>query len=96
MRDLGLNAYRFSLPGRACSPAGSGPLSADGLGFYERLVDELLGAGIRPWVTLYHWDLPQALEDAGGWPAATPPCASPTTPLRSTNASPIGSATGRR
>jgi beta-glucosidase len=69
MRDLGLNAYRFSLAWPRLQPDGSGPLSADGLGFYERLVDELLGAGIRPWVTLYHWDLPQALEDAGGWPA---------------------------
>jgi beta-glucosidase len=69
MRELGLNAYRFSLAWPRLQPDGSGPLSADGLGFYERLVDELLGAGIRPWVTLYHWDLPQALEDAGGWPA---------------------------
>ncbi len=69
MGELGLNAYRFSLAWPRLQPDGSGPLSADGLGFYERLVDELLGAGIRPWITLYHWDLPQALEDAGGWPA---------------------------
>jgi beta-glucosidase len=69
MSELGLNAYRFSLAWPRLQPNGSGPLSADGLGFYERLVDELLDAGIRPWVTLYHWDLPQALEDAGGWPA---------------------------
>ncbi len=69
MGELGLNAYRFSIAWPRLQPDGSGPLSADGLGFYERLVDELLGAGIRPWVTLYHWDLPQALEDAGGWPA---------------------------
>ena len=68
MGELGLNAYRFSIAWPRLQPDGSGPLSADGLGFYERLVDELLGAGIRPWVTLYHWDLPQALEDAGGWP----------------------------
>jgi beta-glucosidase len=69
MRELGLNAYRFSLAWPRLQPLGSGPLSADGLGFYERLIDELPDAGIRPWVTLYHWDLPQALEDAGGWPA---------------------------
>ncbi len=69
MSELNLNAYRFSLAWPRLQPDGSGPLSADGVGFYERLVDELLGAGIRPWVTLYHWDLPQALEDAGGWPA---------------------------
>jgi beta-glucosidase len=68
MSELGLNAYRFSIAWPRLQPDGSGPLSADGLGFYERLVDELLRAGIRPWVTLYHWDLPQALEDAGGWP----------------------------
>ena len=69
MSELNLNAYRFSLAWPRVQPDGSGPLSAEGVGFYERLVDELLGAGIRPWVTLYHWDLPQALEDAGGWPA---------------------------
>jgi beta-glucosidase len=69
MSELGLNAYRFSLAWPRLQPTGSGPLSPDGLGFYERLLDELLDAGIRPWVTLYHWDLPQAVEDAGGWPA---------------------------
>jgi beta-glucosidase len=69
MSELGLNAYRFSLAWPRLQPTGSGPLSPDGLSFYERLIDELLEAGIRPWVTLYHWDLPQTLEDAGGWPA---------------------------
>ena len=54
--------------GRACSPAAAGPLNQRGVDFYRRLVDELLGAGIEPWLTLYHWDLPQELEDAGGWP----------------------------
>jgi beta-glucosidase len=68
MGELGLNAYRFSIAWPRLQPRGSGSLSADGLDFYSRLVDTLLEAGIRPWVTLYHWDLPQALEDAGGWP----------------------------
>ena len=49
-------------------PDGRGALNPAGLDFYERLVDELLGAGIKPSLTLYHWDLPQELEDAGGWP----------------------------
>src|SRR3954468_23785488 len=68
MSELGLNAYRFSVAWPRIQPDGSGkPLDA-GLDFYRRLVDELLTHGIEPWVTLYHWDLPQALEDAGGWP----------------------------
>ncbi len=49
-------------------PGGSGPANQRGLDFYRQLVDELLDNGIEPWVTLYHWDLPQELEDAGGWP----------------------------
>jgi beta-glucosidase len=69
MSELGLNAYRFSLAWPRLQPEGRGPLSNEGVAFYDRLVDELLGAGIRPWVTLYHWDLPQALEELGGWPA---------------------------
>ena len=66
MRSLGLQSYRFSTSwGRVC-PDG-GPVNAKGLDFYERLVDSLLEAGIAPWLTLYHWDLPQVLEDRGGW-----------------------------
>ncbi|GAB2689981.1 GH1 family beta-glucosidase [Thalassiella azotivora] len=73
MRALGLQAYRFSVSWPRVlphvGPGGPGPVSEEGLAFYDRLVDELLEAGIEPAVTLYHWDLPQALEDAGGWPA---------------------------
>ena len=66
MKDLGLQAYRFSVSWPRVRPDG-GAVNQAGLDFYSRLVDELLGAGIRPWLTLYHWDLPQALEEAGGW-----------------------------
>ncbi|WP_448003586.1 GH1 family beta-glucosidase [Agromyces bauzanensis] len=68
MADLGLEAYRFSIAWPRVQPGGSGPANATGLAFYSRLVDGLLDRGIRPIATLYHWDLPQELEDAGGWP----------------------------
>ncbi|MGW3356477.1 GH1 family beta-glucosidase [Streptomyces bungoensis] len=68
MAELGLNAYRFSVSWPRVQPTGRGPAVQKGLDFYRRLVDELLARGIKPALTLYHWDLPQELEDAGGWP----------------------------
>jgi len=67
MRDLGLEAYRFSIAWPRVQPTGRGPANEAGLAFYERLVDGLIARGIRPIATLYHWDLPQPLEDEGGW-----------------------------
>ena len=67
MRDLGLDAYRFSVAWPRVVPGGTGAVNPAGVAFYDRLVDELLAADITPVVTLYHWDLPQALEDRGGW-----------------------------
>ena len=66
---LGVNAYRFSVSWPRVQPAGSGAWSAHGLDFYERMVDSLLARGVRPYLTLNHWDLPQALQDQGGWAA---------------------------
>ncbi|MFB7848212.1 GH1 family beta-glucosidase [Streptomyces sp. NPDC056053] len=68
MKRLGLRAYRFSVSWSRVQPTGRGPAVERGLDFYRGLVDELLEAGIEPVATLYHWDLPQELEDAGGWP----------------------------
>ncbi len=68
MRRLGVNAYRFSVAWPRVVPAGRGAVNQKGLDFYDRLTEELLEAGITPWITLYHWDLPQPLEDQGGWP----------------------------
>jgi beta-glucosidase len=67
MQSLGLKAYRFSTSWSRVLPRGRGPVNAAGLDFYDRLVDALLGAGIAPMLTLYHWDLPAALDDRGGW-----------------------------
>jgi beta-glucosidase len=66
--DLGVGAYRFSLAWPRLQPEGRGALNERGVDFYVRLLDALAERGIEPWVTLYHWDLPQALQDAGGWP----------------------------
>jgi beta-glucosidase len=68
LADLGVTHYRFSLAWPRLQPDGKGAINPDGLDFYSRLIDELLAREITPWVTLYHWDLPQTLEDAGGWP----------------------------
>ncbi|WP_354640586.1 glycoside hydrolase family 1 protein [Kitasatospora camelliae] len=68
MADLGLTSYRFSLSWPRIQPTGRGPAVERGLDFYRALTDELLARGIRPVATLYHWDLPQHLEDSGGWP----------------------------
>jgi beta-glucosidase len=68
LEQLGVSFYRFSLAWPRIQPAGSGAIEPRGLAYYDRLVDGLLGRGIAPMATLYHWDLPQPLEDAGGWP----------------------------
>jgi beta-glucosidase len=68
MKELGLAAYRFSTSWSRILPEGSGAINQAGLGFYDRLVDELLKQKIEPYVCLFHYDLPQALQDKGGWP----------------------------
>lgn len=67
MKDLGIQSYRFSISWPRVLPEGRGQVSAKGLGFYDRLVDDLLAADIVPNITLDHWDFPQALQDEGGW-----------------------------
>src|SRR5689334_9153367 len=67
MSELGLKAYRFSIAWGRVLPLGKGKVNAAGLDFYERLVDTLLKHGIQPMTTLFHWDLPAALDDRGGW-----------------------------
>jgi len=67
MKQLGLQTYRFSIAWSRIQPGGSGAFNQKGIDFYSSLVDELLDKGIKPIATLYHWDLPQELEDAGGW-----------------------------
>ncbi|MFJ6213322.1 GH1 family beta-glucosidase [Streptomyces sp. NPDC092296] len=67
LADLGVGGYRFSIAWPRIQPDGSGPANPKGLDFYDRLVDALLAAGVTPLPTLFHWDLPQALEDTGGW-----------------------------
>lgn len=67
IKQLGADAYRFSIAWPRVVPGGDGPVNKAGLDFYDRLVDGLLEAGVTPFATLYHWDLPQALQDRGGW-----------------------------
>ena len=67
MRELQLQAYRFSLSWSRVLPEGTGRVNTAGLDFYDRLVDGLLKAGITPLPTLFHWDLPYALDERGGW-----------------------------
>jgi beta-glucosidase len=67
MQKLGIDAYRFSVAWPRVMPEGRGAINEAGLAFYDRLIDSLIGSGIEPWLCLYHWDLPQALQDEGGW-----------------------------
>ena len=67
MRRIGLKAYRFSTAWTRVLPPGRGRVNPKGLDFYDRLVDALCAANIEPFLTLYHWDLPQTLQDEGGW-----------------------------
>ena len=67
MQGLGVQAHRFSISWTRILPEGAGPVNEAGLDFYERVIERHLEAGIQPWICLYHWDLPQALQDRGGW-----------------------------
>ena len=109
MTELGLEAYRFSVASPRVIPTGTGAVNTTGLDFYSRLVDRLLDKGIRPFVTLYHWDLPQALDERGGWlnrdvkdwftdytAAVVGPGYRPNVPPSTSPGSPRSSATRRR
>jgi beta-glucosidase len=67
LKSLGFTAFRFSISWSRIMPLGTGLVNEQGLAFYDRIIDTCLALGIEPWITLYHWDLPQALEDKGGW-----------------------------
>ncbi len=68
MKQMNLRSYRYSIAWPRIQPSGSGSTNQKGIDYYKRLTDRVLGAGMRPLVTLFHWDLPQPLEDHGGWP----------------------------
>jgi beta-glucosidase len=68
MKQINLRCYRYSIAWPRIQPSGEGTVNQQGIDYYKRLTDSVLAAGMRPLVTLYHWDLPQALEDKGGWP----------------------------
>ena len=80
MQELGVEAYRFSVAWPRILPEGRGATNEAGLAFYDRLIDALIAAGIEPWLCLYHWDLPQALQDDGGWTNRDCANGSPITP----------------
>lgn len=96
MSELGLKAYRFSVAWTRILPLGRGKPNPAGLDFYDRLVDALLARGITPYPTLFHYDLPQALEDAGGWTNRDTAGTSATMPRPSPAAWETASATGSR
>ena len=100
MRSLGLEGYRFSIAWPRIQPTGRGPANQRGLDFYRALVEGMLERGIEPLATLYHWDLPQALQDEGGWASRDTSSASPSTPgscsTRSATSCPAGSPTTSR
>ena len=67
LKDMGFGVFRFSISWSRIFPEGTGKINPNGVEFYHQVIDECIAAGIEPWITLYHWDLPQALEDQGGW-----------------------------
>ncbi len=96
MQRLGIQAYRFSVAWPRVLPQGRGTPNEPGLAFYDRLIDAILAAGIEPWLCLYHWDLPQALDDLGGWTNRDLPNGSATMPRWSRTATAIASSASRR
>ena len=94
MQRLGVKGFRFSIAWPRIFPQGTGTPNPKGLDFYKRLVDALLAANIEPFCTLFHWDLPQALQDKGGWTNRATARPSPTTPTTPSASSPTASATG--
>ncbi|MCH6255090.1 GH1 family beta-glucosidase [Puniceicoccaceae bacterium K14] len=75
MKELGIKHYRFSIAWPRILPVGTGEVNTKGVDFYNRLIDSMLDHGIQPWATMFHWDLPQPLEDAGGWRVRDTPLA---------------------